>query len=229
MPAPPSPLHHPSSPAQLFLLVAGLLLSLVVASFMTLRVCRLRSSMPGSASADSKSCYSRAATTITLNLLALLCYGSAAVLLWFAINPLSNWYMVNLGTLRDPWNRYLVWGDNFNCVVPLTVGMGAGFFSVCIAIACAGCGMALDFFSHCCCKSSNSDGCLTNPNYWWVLPNPATMAPSVQVELPAALRGSGKAVWGSGGTPRAAEEAAGAGAAAAASSAAAAEVAAAAE
>ena len=226
LPRPHTPAHTltPCPPApQLLLLIAGHLLSLLAASFMTMRVCRLRSGMPGSASADSKSCLSRATTTLALNLLATLFFGAAAVVLWYGLYPLVNWYVVNLGTLRDPWNRYLVWGDYFTCYVPLTWGFGAGFYSLCIAIICAGGGLALDFLSHCCCRHTTSDGCLTNPHYWWVLPNPGAAAPGAQVEL-AELKGGAKAAGGgsrvgsgsgSGGSPRAAEDAVGAARAAA--------------
>ena len=183
------------------------MLLLTAAVLVTLRACRLRSSLPGSTSDDSKGCHTRGTTTLTLSFLALLCYLVAFTLLWFSVLPLSSWYVYSLGFSRDPWLRdtavQLTWAG-LTCAVTASAALGPGFGLTLVSIGCAALSLALDFFSHCCCKSDSSNGCLTNANYWWVLPDPAKLGPAVVTDLPAALGGAGKGGSGGRGTPRAA-------------------------
>jgi hypothetical protein len=158
--------------------------SLAAAVLIALRVCRLRSSIPGSGADSNKRCLTRALTTLTLNMLSFLLLAAGSALMYVAVPPVTAYY-----------SNLLVW-NCFNCPVPSTVQVGAGF--VCAAMALAGTFLSfwLDVFSHCCCRSNAKDGCFTNPNYWWVLPAPDALLANASTPKLAALKAAAAAGGG---------------------------------
>ena len=153
---------------QVACLAIGLILSLTAGTLVALRACRLRNSLPGSGSSD-KSFATRATFTISLSAIALALYVAAYLIVDYTLftypNGLAVWFAKNL------------YWPKMECIPPNRLSLGAGCFCMWITIGCAFVALALDFVSHCCCKSNRSDGCCSNPNYWWVLPNPETRGP----------------------------------------------------